>query len=102
MSTSQPPGASHAVLKFTGTPTEIGADLWIRLCLPAIQGVARQSPDMTVKLYAGFFMAAAGSMSADFGHEQALEMMEMFVESFAGMGESLGGSTAQQPKSAPH
>lgn len=95
MSAAQPPGASPDVLKFSGTPTEIGAEVWIRLCLPAIHSASRQSPDVAVKLYAGFLMAVAGSMAADFGHEQALEMMELLVESFSGMGESLGGETVQ-------
>lgn len=95
MSTTQPPGASPTVLKFTGTPTEIGSEVWIRLCLPAIHSASRQSPDVAVKLYAGFLMAVAGSMAADFGHERALEIMEIIVESFAGMSESLGGGTVQ-------
>lgn len=58
---------------FTGTPTDIGQQVWSHICLPVIGTASKQMPPQALgQLYGGFIMAAIGAMTADFGHEQAL------------------------------
>jgi hypothetical protein len=77
-------GTTHTHL-IKGTPLEIGSKLFIGICMPVIQqaqadqGVAG---DQLAHLYAGFLQACLGSLAADFGHEQAIHLAEMMVESF--------------------
>ena len=67
--------------EFKGTPTEIGSQIWERICLPIVGKVSRDfSPQTTLgQIYGGFVVSALGAMTADFGHEQALSFArEMF------------------------
>jgi hypothetical protein len=77
---------SKAFVKFEGTPAEIGAQIWEKMCLPAVQVTSNNAPtEVLQQLYVGFLSAALGSMAADFGHENALVGAKMVVDSFAGM-----------------
>jgi hypothetical protein len=69
---------------FTGTPSELGAELYIEFLMPVIRQVsARMSPDQLAQLYGGFMGAAFGSMAADFGQPNALHIIEVVAARFA-------------------
>lgn len=69
---------------FTGTPSELGAELYIEFLMPVIrQASARMSPDQMAQLYGGFMGAAFGSMAADFGQPNALQIIEVVAARFA-------------------
>lgn len=73
------------VATYTGTPLEIGQQVFARYCLPVIKG-ASQTPgvdgDQMAHLYVGFLQSCMGSLAADFGHEQAIELVDMLAETF--------------------
>lgn len=88
--------APKSMLKFSGTPTEIGGQIWERMCLPAIRHASNNVPqEVLQQLYVGFLSAALGSMAADFGHESALDGARFAVDSFAGMADELEGTRIQ-------
>lgn len=88
--------ALQSMLKFSGTPAEIGGQIWERMCNPAIRHASNNaSPKALAQLYIGFLSAAMGSMAADFGHESALEGAQTAVDSFAGMADELEGTRIQ-------
>jgi hypothetical protein len=88
--------APKSMLKFSGTPAEIGAQIWERMCNPAIRHASNNtSPQMLAQLYIGFLSAAMGSMAADFGHQNALEGAQTAIDSFAGMADELEGTQIQ-------
>jgi len=75
--------APESMLKFSGTPTEIGGQIWERMCLPAVGKIGRELPPVAlVQLYDGFTMAAWGAMVADFGHVQALNFARQMLTAF--------------------
>lgn len=75
--------APAGMLKFSGTPTEIGGQIWERMCLPAVLKVGREFPPVALgQLYGGFTLAAWGAMVADFGHEQALDFARQMLAAF--------------------
>ena len=75
--------APASMLNFSGTPTEIGAQIWERMCLPAVGKVGRDLPPIALgQIYGGFTMAAWGAMVADFGHVQALNFARQMLAAF--------------------
>jgi hypothetical protein len=75
--------APDSMLKFSGTPTEIGGQIWERMCLPAVGKVSRDlTPIATAQIYGGFTMAAWGAMVADFGHVQAVDFARQMLARF--------------------
>lgn len=84
--------APASMLKFSGTPEEIGGQIWERMCLPAVEKVGREmTPLATGQLYAGFTLAAWGAMVADFGHEQALNFAQQMLAAFEKVAPTLTG-----------
>ena len=46
--------APESMLKFSGTPTEIGGQIWERMCLPAVGKIGRELPPVALgQLYVG-------------------------------------------------
>lgn len=87
--------APKSMLKFEGTPHEIGAQIWQRMCNPAIHAATARPEKERMQLYAGILMAAFGSMAADFGHDKATEIVCTLGDVFAAMGDELQGSQVQ-------
>ena len=88
--------APKAMMKFSGTPAEIGGQIFERMCMPAIRHTSNNSPPQVLaQLYIGFLSAAMGSMTADFGHQSALEGVQLAVDSFAGMADEIEGTRVQ-------
>lgn len=88
--------APKSMLKFSGTPAEIGAQIWERMCNPAIRHASNNtSPQVLAQLYIGFLSAAMGSMAADFGHQSAMEGAQAAIDSFARMADELEGTRIQ-------
>ncbi len=86
----------RTMLKFSGTPAEIGGQIWERMCLPAIRHASNNTPPQVLaQLYTGFISAALGSMTADFGHDSALEGAQAIVDSFAGMSDEMQATKLQ-------
>lgn len=74
-------------LALTGTPMEIGAQLFRDVCMPVIQLAASPqgqaaTEQQLVHLYAGFLQSCMGSMAADFGQERAIEITQLMVDAF--------------------
>ncbi len=70
---------------FTGTPLELGAQVFTSLCSPVIEAASKQpgfDSNAMAHLYAGFLQACMGSLAADFGHQQAIQLVEMMAEVF--------------------
>lgn len=91
--------APAGMLKFSGTPTEIGGQIWERMCLPAVGKVGRDLPPVALgQLYGGFTMAAWGAMVADFGHVQALDFARQMLAAFEKIAPTLtdDGTTSVQ------
>ncbi len=75
--------APETMLKFSGTPLDVGTQIWTRMCLPAVRKVSTDRPsNELIQLYAGFMMAAMGSLAADFGHEVAHQLTSDLVSTF--------------------
>jgi hypothetical protein len=71
----------------SGTPVQIGSEIFARFCAPAIHAATTScaaTPKQLAQLYSGFIMAVLGSMAADFGQEQAEQIARALVDSFAG------------------
>lgn len=90
-----PQEAPKSMLKFEGAPHEIGAQIWERMCNPAVRAATGRPEQERMQLYAGILMAAMGSMAADFGHEKATDIVRTLGDVFAGMGDELQGSQVQ-------
>lgn len=88
--------APISMMKFSGTPSEIGLQIFERMCLPAIRQTSNNRPPQDLaQLYIGFLSAAMGAMAADFGHQSALDGALMAVKSFAEMADELEGTRIQ-------
>lgn len=88
--------APKSMLKFAGTPAEIGGQIWERMCLPAVRFASNNAPQPALQqLYIGFLFAALGSMTADFGHANALFFARTAVDAFSGMADELEGTRLQ-------
>lgn len=69
--------------QFVGAPVQIGADVFIRMCMPVIrEATNKANPTMQQmgQLYAGFIGACVGSMIADVGKEQALAWARQTID----------------------
>lgn len=77
-------------LRIQGSPSECGAELFLRFILPTLRSAAgaASGQDMA-EFYGGLLMATLGAMAADFGQAQAGFIARTFVDAFAGM-ETLG------------
>jgi hypothetical protein len=83
--------------EFKGTPTEIGSQIWERICLPIVGKVSRDfSPQQLGQIYGGFVVSALGAMTADFGHEQALSFAREMFGAFESIAPSLADGTSVQ------
>ncbi|GEM_PF-2128780 len=70
---------------YKGTPLDLGHEIFGNHCLPVIEAASKQpGVDATAMahLYAGFLQSCMGSLAADFGHQQAIQLVEMMVEEF--------------------
>lgn len=68
-----------------GTPVEIGAAVFINLCIPAVQQAQAQlqaTPNQLAQLYCGFLQACMGAMANDFGQEQAAAIGQTMIDAF--------------------
>lgn len=68
-----------------GTPVEAGAQIFQRLCMPAIRAACTSldaTPEQLTQFYCGFLTACMGSMAADFGQEQAAKIAQVMVDTF--------------------
>lgn len=72
-------------LRIQGSPSECGADLFLRFILPTMRGIKGASGQDMAEFYGGLIMATLGAMAADFGQEPASFMTRSFVDAFAGM-----------------
>jgi len=69
---------------FTGTPAELGAELFCEFLMPVIRQVSiHMAPDQLAQLYGGIVGAAFGSMAADFGQDNALQIIEVMAARFS-------------------
>lgn len=69
-----------------GTPVEIGANVFTKLCMPVVREAhvsLKATPQQMGQLYAGFLGAAIGSMAADFGHAQAIAWAQQTLDMVA-------------------
>lgn len=87
--------APRTMLKFEGSPSDVGAQIWERMCNPAVHAATGLPEQERMQLYAGILMGAMGSMAADFGHEKATDVVRTLADVFAGMGDDLQGSQVQ-------
>ena len=78
-------------LRITGSPSECGSDLILRLVLPAMRGIQGANPQDMANLYGGMLMALLGAMAADFGQQNAVRMAHELADLFAGL-KNLGGT----------
>ena len=46
------------MLKFSGTPAEVGVQIWTRMCNPAVRAASAMTANELVQLYAGLISAA--------------------------------------------
>lgn len=67
--------------EFIGSPKEIGSDLFIDMCMPAIKACSNlATPAQLAQMYGGFIGSCFGSMCADFGRENALGLFDHMVD----------------------
>ena len=60
----------------SGTPAEIGGQIFPQMCLPAIRKMSiEQPPQALAQLYLGFISASFGAMAADFGVEASEDLV---------------------------
>lgn len=50
--------APRSMLKFEGSPSDVGAQIWERMCNPAVRAVTGRPERERAQLYAGILMAA--------------------------------------------
>lgn len=70
---------------FKGTPIEIGAQIFTRLCMPAVRKASNTqgvTPQQLAQLYSGFLQAVYGSMVADFGKDFAVSVATTMLKAF--------------------
>lgn len=68
-----------------GTPIEAGAQIFLRLCMPAIREACTSlnaTPEQLTQFYCGFLQSCLGSMAADFGQERAAKVAQVMVDTF--------------------
>lgn len=72
--------------RFVGSPVQIGADVFTRLCMPVVREAtlkAKPTAQHMGQLYAGFIGACVGSMIADVGKEQAIAWAQQTLDMVA-------------------
>lgn len=78
--------ASIANQVLVGAPVEIGANVFLKLCMPVVRAASNQ-PQTTqrdmAQLYSGLLSALLGSMGADFGQQRAIEVAQLNVDAFS-------------------
>lgn len=90
-------GPPAAMLKFTGTPTEIGSQIWDRMCLPAVgTAAAGLPPEQLLQLYSGFTASVWGAMAADFGPDMAVAFARQMLDGFEAFAPTLGDGASIQ------
>lgn len=65
-------------LTFTGSPTEIGTDIFIQCVMPIIKQVQQQptaNAQNVAQFYSGFMAALSGCIASDFDKGLAVEML---------------------------
>ncbi|MBU0601116.1 MAG: hypothetical protein KKD25_01790 [Gammaproteobacteria bacterium] len=81
----------------TGTPSEIGYQLWHDFGRAVVEEVWKSAPpESVVDLYASFVSAAFGSFAADFGMDGALDLVhevEQLITDAKASGDFSGGMT---------
>lgn len=78
-----------------GTPAEVGAAIFTKLCIPAVREASttlQATPGELTALYSGFITACLGSMAADFGQERAAHIAQVLTDTFKTL--DLGGEAA--------
>jgi len=85
--------APPSMLRFEGTPGEIGGQIWARMCHPAVCAAGARPKTELAQLYGGILSACLGSMAADFGHTASLAMLRQLVDAFEDMADELGPAT---------
>lgn len=78
-----------------GTPFQAGAGVWEQLVLPCFSAVRDQPPIHVKQFYAGILTACMGAMAADFGHQQAVNILRTLADSLDSMRDELTGSRTQ-------
>lgn len=69
---------------FTGTPSELGAELFVVGIIPVLQQAsAHMTPEQMTQMYGGLIGAMFGAMAADFGQPTALQVVQVMAASFA-------------------
>lgn len=71
--------------KFEGTPIEVGAEAFNKLCMPLVRQASNKldaTPEQLIQLYSGFICACLGAMAADFGQELATAIARVNVDKF--------------------
>lgn len=81
--------APPSMLRFEGTPGEIGGQIWGRMCHPAVCAAGARPKAELAQLYGGILSACLGSMAADFGHAASLAMLRQLVDAFEDMADQL-------------
>lgn len=86
-------GANKVML--TGTPSEIGYQLWQKFGRQVVEEAWKSAPpEAVIDLYASFVSAAFGSFAADFGMEGALTLVrevEQLITEAKASGDVSGG-----------
>ena len=85
--------SEQLIFQFQGTPVETGNKTFEAFILPVLAGINGRNPIEVQQFYAGLLMSIMGSMAADFGHDNAVEIVEALSETFADMKYELSGST---------
>lgn len=73
-------------MSLEGTPTEIGAQVFARICLPSLMAVRMSglcNHGEVAQLYAGFVGAALGSFAAEFGVAEATAFGQKMTDGVA-------------------
>ena len=72
---------SAKTMKFEGTPSSIGADVFIDMVMPVIREASKKmDSNGLAMLYSGFLGAMYGSLCADFGQPMGKRMLEVFTQ----------------------
>lgn len=79
-----------------GTPIEAGAQIFQRLCMPAIReacNTLNATPEQLTQFYCGFLQSCMGSMAADFGQDRAAQVLQIMLEAFRALDLSEAATT---------
>ena len=85
--------SAKVIAEIQGTPMECGADLFTKFVLPCLAATQNRPKHEIADFYTGLLMATMGAMAADFGHDNASELMQRITEAFQSMGDALKPQT---------